>query len=267
MKRTYYTRFILFFFILLSSSVYTSAMGMAEDYSAYKEELFPLFEDLINRIYSGETTATEARAEIRLLRDKHDIPYTDESGILDALIDRADERAISYNESVFYCGMLREDRLMDYRRSSSGRDLGVQLQELAALLENSMTADSADPLSVLNNYYDILGIEYDEGYYRLERIIRSFQDGDLTSDQLLAGVETVRRDAEYAQKQLEKKQRDEYGEPRYQDRADTGQGETSQPGDSGTGGAAVSGQGEADHGQPGSDQGQPAQSGGPGNRR
>jgi hypothetical protein len=149
-----------------------------------------VFDEVINGIYESETAAVSAKNRLKVLRNKHSISYTDEAGILDAIIDRAQEQTLTHDEAKFYFGLLQEGKLMEYRKETYRQKSEQPLRELLVLLQqklesaDSSEASSEELLAILNNYYDFVGLEYDEQYFRLSTLILSMKEERIPAQEI-----------------------------------------------------------------------------------
>jgi len=172
-------------------------MGAREDASAYKLELEQVFDEVIGDICISGTGSDSAKNKLKDLRTRHDISYTDEAGILEAIIDRAGEQSLTYDEAQFYFELLQDGKLMEYRQDAYRQKSELHLRELLSLLQQQLElagsgGESEEELSaVLNNYYDIVGLEYDEQYFRLSNLILSLKEGRITAQEMMTGLDSM----------------------------------------------------------------------------
>jgi len=190
---------VLAVFLILSFPADSSAMGNRENRNAYKIELQTLFDESIDGIFMNKTDAPAVKNKIEALRNVYDISYTDEAGILDAIIDRTAEKTFTKDESHFYFGLLNDGKLMEYRKENARKQSEQhQIEVLSLLLQNMKPETPNDPyaeelLDILNNYYDFLGLEYDEGYLKLSDLIYSLKEQSMDADEITAALESTNK--------------------------------------------------------------------------
>ena len=124
---------ILFLITILQNNL--SAMGVREGENVYQTELQQEFQIILNDIYNDNTSSVLAKKRLSELRTKHKISYTDEAGIMEAIIDRAEERSLTIDESRFYFKLLQEGSLMTYRQEANRQQSARHRSEIAALLQ------------------------------------------------------------------------------------------------------------------------------------
>lgn len=207
MKIPNLTAVLLFVFLILIMPGYLTAMGASEDTKAYKSELQQVFDETIDEIYISGTGAVEVKTRFKTLRTRYDIAYTDEAGILDAIIDRAQEQTFTNEEAQFYFRLLQEGKLMKYRQDTYRQRSESYQRELLSLLQRSLESvdsegSSIDELiSILNNYYDFVGLEYDEEYSRLSNLIFSLKEGSITAGEMIKKLKSMKE--QLAQKNIQ----------------------------------------------------------------
>ena len=138
---------------------------MQENERAYKAELKQEFSSIIDDIHSQKISAESAKNKISSLRNKYQISYTDEAGIIDSIIDRTAETDFSVEEAEFYFTHLQNGTLMAYRKEK-------HINDVISLLQSSLQNGNSDKLlSILDNYYEFTGLEKDDNYSRIHTII------------------------------------------------------------------------------------------------
>ena len=186
----------ILFLLIIASAGSLSAAGTGEHSRAYRDDLQQTFDEIITDIYNSSMNSETAKDKLAGLRNRHNIYYTDEAGVLDAIIDRAGERSLSSEESRFYFKLLQDGTLMEFRRNALEKKQGEQFNEIINLIKMKFSAgepDADELLRILNNYYDFIGLEYDEGYYILSRLLEDLKEGSTDTDQLTAEITSLSR--------------------------------------------------------------------------
>lgn len=174
-------------------------MGKTEAEKAFSNEAQTLFDETLEQIQDLGTGAKAGKYKFRALRSKYDKPYTDESGILDALIDRVEEKSLSIEEAHFYFGLLQTGKLMEYRRETGRPQADLHQKEVLTLLNQALEARESDStdiaglLRILNNYYEFTSLEYDEEYFKLSNLIHSLEREEISSGGLSESLTALRK--------------------------------------------------------------------------
>ena len=188
---------ILVLILLSSGNGFIQAMGSAENSESYKTEIEQTFRQLIEGIYSGNTDAAEAKSELDRLRESRGISYNDNAGVLDSIIDRAYEHKLTYNESLFYFDLLQDNKLVQHRQESYRlRSQQHQKEIIKLMLQHMETAEKGGSKAsglraIVNNYYDLVGLEYDSGYSSLIELVLSLEENRITSADLIGRLNSM----------------------------------------------------------------------------
>jgi len=92
-----------------------SARGAIESEREYQNLLKSTFNHVILSVENGEISADEGKQTFAELRNRYNKYYSDEAGIIDALIDQVGEKALTSEEALFDFTLLSEGRLMEHR--------------------------------------------------------------------------------------------------------------------------------------------------------
>ncbi|MBI9107010.1 MAG: hypothetical protein JEZ04_09720 [Spirochaetales bacterium] len=197
MKMLKLSPILMFLFMIFILTGNLTAMGASEGSHAYESALKQVFDELIDGIYNSETQAVSAKIKLHDLRDKYDISYTDEAGILDAIIDRAQEQSLTRDEAQFFFQLLQEGKLMEYRKEASRKRSELHHRELLSLLRQKLESSSSQEgsvsglLPILNNYYNFVGLEYDKEYSSLSSLIISLENGSITAGDMMSNLSSM----------------------------------------------------------------------------
>ncbi len=190
---------IVFFFMVLIPAATLAAMGSWENKQAYKDELEQEFDETIVELAAGKIDNRTAKEQLKNLRTKYSISYTDEAGILESIMDRTAERTMTPNEGHFYFQLLQEGKLMKFRQETYRKESEQYKRELVSLLAQKVEIPDINKtytnelLDYLNNYYDMVGLEYDEEYFRLKEHILSLKNGLVTQEEILKTFDSMER--------------------------------------------------------------------------
>lgn len=170
-----------------------AANGRSENQQTYNDRLKKEFPAMLEAVSEGEAESGEIKEQLKALRSRYGISYTDESGIIDSILDKAGEGRLSYEESEFYFNLLTEGRLMEYRKATRRHQEELHQKEIVALLQQevSRSAGADELLNVLNNYYDFFGLEYNDDYFVLSRLIIAYRAGEIDTDSLNAEFDSM----------------------------------------------------------------------------
>lgn len=199
---------IVFLLLLIIIPVNVAAMGNSEDSATYKKKRQQLFLQVIEQVSEKEISSEEAKSRFDTLRNGYNISYTDESGIIDSIIDRSAEGTMTQNEALFYFRLLQEDKLVEYRQENYRQKSDSYQKELLSLLKHQLQTAVTDGSTknglrtVLNNYYDFIGLEYDNAYYKLSSLVLALEEGNISAEEIIAELDSLEK--QYAQKDIRK---------------------------------------------------------------
>jgi hypothetical protein len=183
--------------LLFSFSLYAGGGSEApDDFVGLRGEIF---EDIADQLARQTMTALQAREEFSELRKEFGRPYSDESGILDAILDGMADGDISAVEGRRFFAMLQDGLLMEYRIARQRERNALLVQEMLREMEirTAVSVDgepSGEELrGYLGNFYRIMGMSYDESYQQISSLIDRYEDGSLDISALEGEFRRIRR--------------------------------------------------------------------------
>jgi len=188
---------LAFFILSLILSQPLLARGVSEQQRAYQEEVGRVFSQSVVPLSEGTVRALEIRRTFAQLRQKYDLPYSDEAGILDSIVDDLAQKELNPEEGEQFFAMLMDGRLEQYRlalRRQQTEQMQLQvLRDLQAMLRGSEEEKSAEVLrSYVHNLYRITGAQYDEMYLEITNLIDNYESRTINSDELLGQLTRIR---------------------------------------------------------------------------
>ncbi len=176
------------------------AGGNAEKNENYRTELAKVFNETVAGIYSDEISLSAGHEELKTLRARYDVSYTDESGVLDSMLDRVYEGTMSPAETKYYFSLMQDKKLSEYRTLTYQKRFDLHQNELMGLMESIIADSPADSVSVselrntMNNYYDFFGLRFGEEYRLLNKLLIMFEDGELSIEGLKVELAALGKD-------------------------------------------------------------------------
>ncbi len=181
--------------LIIPLTVY--AGGNAEKNENYRTELANVFNETVAGIYNDEISLSDGHEELKTLRSRYDISYTDEAGVMDSMLDRVYEGTMSPAETKYYFSLMQEKKLSEYRTLSYQKRFYLHQNELMGLMQSIIADSSSDSVSVsvlrntMNNYYDFFGLRFGEEYRSLNKLLIMFEDGELSIEGLKDELATL----------------------------------------------------------------------------
>ena len=191
---------LVFLILIIVLPVYAFSMGNREDDAGYRNELTYVFDNTVTGIYSSDITLLQGKEALKKLRDSYNIGYTDESGVIDYMLDRVYEGTMLPNETKYYFNLLQENKLSEYRIESYQKQFNFHQKEMLHLMQSmtGLNASSATSVSELrntiNNYYDFFGLRYGQEYRILNDLLILLEEGKISVETLQDRLATMEKE-------------------------------------------------------------------------
>ena len=190
---------LIFLILIIIIPVVAFSMGQREDAVAYRNELNSVFDDTVAGIYTCEITLFQGKEALKKLRANYNIGYTDESGVIDSMLDRVYEGTMSPKETKYYFDLLKENRLSEYRTESYQKQFSLHQKELLNLMlsmirQNTSNITASELRNTINNYYDFLGLRFGQEYQALINLLIQLEEGKISVKTLQSGLAIMEKE-------------------------------------------------------------------------
>lgn len=188
--------------LFLSLAPCLSAFGSGDRNAEFRSETETVFQDSAPLVERGKRSPAEAQRLFADLRVRYKVPYTDEAGILDSIIDRLGAGKITLGEAREYFSLLQNRQTVSLRASGDARKTDERYLVLARMLrEKIMGAGepeaSAESLRRLaENYYFLFKLDYDARYGQTMDLIDRFGAGAVSREGFIAELTGLKEETE-----------------------------------------------------------------------